>query len=95
MPLAAGTRLGPYVVEASIGAGGMGEVHRARDTRLAREVALKLLPAGASADGARIARFTRETQVVAALNHPHIVLRDQSDQRNQPHLAVDDQRGPG
>jgi TolB-like protein len=73
MPLAAGTRLGPYVVEASIGAGGMGEVYRARDTRLAREVALKLLPAGASADAARLARFTREAQAVAALNHPHIV----------------------
>jgi len=72
MPLTTGTRLGPYEITASIGAGGMGEVYRARDTRLNRDVALKVLPDAFALDPDRLARFKREAQVLAALNHPHI-----------------------
>ena len=72
MPIAAGTRLGVYEFIAPIGAGGMGEVYRARDTRLGRDVALKILPDGFGHDPERLARFTREAQVLASLNHPHI-----------------------
>jgi Tol biopolymer transport system component len=72
MPLAAGTKLGPYEVVAPLGAGGMGEVYRARDTRLERDVALKVLPAAFASDPERMARFKREAQVLASLNHPHI-----------------------
>jgi Tol biopolymer transport system component len=67
-----GSRLGPYEVIARLGAGGMGEVFRARDTRLHRDVALKVLPDSFSHDPARFARFTREAQTLAALNHPNI-----------------------
>jgi serine/threonine-protein kinase len=67
-----GTRIGPYEIVASVGAGGMGEVYRARDPRLLRDVAVKVLPAAFAADGERLARFSREAQVLAALNHPHI-----------------------
>jgi serine/threonine-protein kinase len=70
--LAFGTRLGPYEIVAPIGAGGMGEVYRSRDTKLNRDVALKILPEAFALDGDRIARFRREAQVLAALNHPHI-----------------------
>jgi serine/threonine protein kinase len=70
--LTAGTRLGPYEIVAPLGAGGMGEVYRARDPKLRRDVALKILPAAFAADPERRARFTREAQVLAALNHPHI-----------------------
>jgi len=73
MPLLPGTRLGGYEILAPLGAGGMGEVYRARDTRLNRIVALKVLPAGVSADADRRERFDREAQAVAALNHPNIV----------------------
>jgi eukaryotic-like serine/threonine-protein kinase len=72
MRLAAGTRIGPYEVVASLGAGGMGEVYRARDTRLNREVAVKVQPISLHADPALRARFEREAQALAALNHPHI-----------------------
>ncbi len=72
MALGAGTRLGPYEVTALIGAGGMGEVYRARDTKLRREVALKVLPDRFAADPDRLARFTREAHVLAMLNHPNI-----------------------
>ena len=68
----AGTRLGPYEVVTLLGVGGMGEVWRARDTRLGREVALKLLPEAFSSDHERVTRFQREAQLLAALNHPHI-----------------------
>jgi Tol biopolymer transport system component len=73
LTLSPGARLGPYDILAAIGAGGMGEVYRARDTRLNRLVALKLLPAVASDDTERRERFEREAQAVAALNHPGIV----------------------
>jgi serine/threonine protein kinase len=72
MPLAAGTHLGPYEVLALLGAGGMGEVYRARDTRLNRDVAIKVLPESFANDSERLARFTREAQTLAALNHPNI-----------------------
>jgi serine/threonine-protein kinase len=72
MPLSPGTRLGPYEIVAPLGAGGMGEVFRARDTKLARDVALKLLPEALGEDKDRLARFRREAQVLASLNHPHI-----------------------
>src|SRR5687768_4521138 len=72
MSLAPGVRLGAYEVSALIGAGGMGEVYRARDTKLGRHVALKILPDSFTHDPDRIARFRREAQVLASLNHPHI-----------------------
>ena len=73
MPLSPGTQLGSYEIVSLLGAGGMGEVYRARDPRLKREVALKLLPDVAAGDADRRERFTREALAVAALNHPHIV----------------------
>jgi serine/threonine protein kinase len=73
MPLALGSKLGPYEILALLGAGGMGEVYRARDTRLGRDVALKILPADVAADPARRQRFETEARAVAALNHPNIV----------------------
>src|SRR5580693_7943750 len=72
MPLAPGTRVGPYEILAPIGAGGMGEVYRARDTRLKREVALKVLLDVFAGDPDRMARFQREAEALAALNHPNI-----------------------
>ena len=67
-----GTRLGPYEIVSRLGAGGMGEVYRARDSRLHRDVAIKVLPAEVAGDPERLARFTREAQTLASLNHPHI-----------------------
>jgi serine/threonine protein kinase len=72
MPLGAGTRLGPYEIVSAIGAGGMGEVYRARDTRLERDVAIKVLPDLFAADQDRLARFQREAKTLASLNHPNI-----------------------
>ena len=72
MALTAGTRFGTYEVVGLIGAGGMGEVYRGRDTRLGRDVALKILPEQFATDPDRLARFRREAQVLASLNHPNI-----------------------
>src|SRR5260370_2393797 len=72
MPLSAGTKLGPYEIVAPLGAGGMGEVYRARDSKLQREVALKVLPDEFARDPDRMARFRREAELLASLNHPHI-----------------------
>ena len=73
MSFAAETRVGPYKITALIGSGGMGEVYRARDTRLLRDVALKVLPASFTSDPERLRRFEQEARAVAALNHPNIV----------------------
>ncbi len=72
MALTPGTRLGPYEIAAQIGAGGMGEVYQATDTNLARQVAIKVLPESVAGDAERLARFQREAEVLAALNHPNI-----------------------
>jgi Tol biopolymer transport system component len=72
MPLETGSRLGPFEVTAKLGEGGMGEVYRARDTKLNRDVAIKVLPEGFASDQDRVARLTREAQTLAALNHPNI-----------------------
>ncbi len=72
MPLTPGTTLGPYEIQAPLGAGGMGEVYQARDTRLDRTVAIKVLPEHVAADPDLKLRFEREARTVAALNHPHI-----------------------
>src|SRR5579863_5832490 len=72
MSLAAGTQLGPYEILSPLGAGGMGEVYRARDSKLKREVALKVLPDAFARDPERMVRFEREAELLAALNHPHI-----------------------
>jgi tetratricopeptide (TPR) repeat protein len=90
MALAAGTRLGPYEVLGLIGAGGMGEVYRARDTRLGRDVAVKVLPAGLASDAERRARFEREARTIAALNHPHIcVLHDVGEVEGRSFLVME------
>jgi serine/threonine protein kinase len=73
MALSAGTRLGPYEILEPLGAGGMGEVYRARDTRLKRDVALKVLPAELASEPERLERFQREAETLAALSHPQIV----------------------
>ena len=72
MPLASGTKLGPYEIISSLGAGGMGEVYRARDPRLSREVAIKVLPASFSQDADRLRRFEQEAKAAGVLNHPNI-----------------------
>ena len=72
MTLAPGTRLGPYEIVAPLGAGGMGEVYRARDSRLGRDVAVKVLPAHLSDNPEVRARFEREAKTVSSLNHPHL-----------------------
>src|SRR5712664_2175214 len=87
MPLSAGTRLGPYEIVALRGAGGMGEVYRARDTRLDRTVAIKILP---SADPELKARFEREAKAIAALTHPHIcTLHDVGHQDGTDYLVME------
>src|SRR5262249_47474675 len=103
--LAAGMRIGVYTIAAQIGAGGMGEVYRARDSRLERDVAIKVLPPQLTTDPERRARFAREARLLAALNHPHIGaiygLEDFGDQTvlvlelvEGPTLAERLERGP-
>src|SRR5512144_3140699 len=72
MTLSAGSKLGPYEILGQIGAGGMGEVYRAKDPRLSREVAIKVLPASFSADADRLRRFEQEAKAAGVLNHPNI-----------------------
>src|SRR6202795_2619684 len=72
MTIAAGTKLGRYEIRSQLGAGGMGEVYRARDEKLSRDVAIKILPEAFAQDPDRLARFKREAQVLASLNHPNI-----------------------
>src|ERR1700757_3759722 len=73
MPLTAGTRLGHYEILMPLGSGGMGEVYRARDPRLGRDVAIKVLPAGGAADPGRLRRVEEEARSASALNHPNLV----------------------
>ena len=88
MPLTPGTRLGPYEILAPIGAGGMGEVYRARDSRLGREVALKILPDSFARDTDRLHRFEQEARAVAALNHPNILaIHDIGEQNGAPYIV--------
>ena len=88
MTLAAGTKLGPYEIVAPIGAGGMGEVYRARDARLGRDVAVKILPEFFARDPERLRRFEQEARAVAALNHPNILaLYDIGSQDGRPYLV--------
>src|SRR5271169_6003904 len=90
MPLAPATRLGPYEIVAPLGAGGMGEVYRARDTRLERTVAIKILPAQFSCDPVRKQRFEREAKTISSLNHPHIcVLYDVGNQDGVEYLVME------
>ena len=72
MALSAGDRLGTYEIVAPLGSGGMGEVYRARDSKLGREVAIKVLPAAVGQDAERLSRFKREAQVLASFNHPNV-----------------------
>ena len=88
MSLAPGTRLGPYEIVSPLGAGGMGEVYRARDTRLGREVAVKVLPPGFSKDADRLIRFEREARAASALNHPNILtVHDVGTQDGAPYVV--------
>ena len=73
MPIALGTRIGPYEIVSWLGAGGMGDVYRARDPRLAREVAIKLIPETVAADPSRVYRFEQEARAAGQLNHPNIL----------------------
>ena len=88
MALSPGTRLGPYEVTAPIGAGGMGEVYRAHDTKLNRDVALKVLPERFTSDPDRLARFQREAKVLASLNHPNIAAIYGIEDSNATHALV-------
>jgi len=72
MSLSPGTRIGPYELSDQVGVGGMGEVYRATDTNLKRSVAIKVLPETVAKDASRLARFQREAETLAALNHPHV-----------------------
>ncbi|MBI5836791.1 MAG: protein kinase [Candidatus Eisenbacteria bacterium] len=88
--LVSGTRLGPYEIVAPLGAGGMGEVYRARDTQLGRDVAIKALPAEFARDAERLARFRREAQTLAALNHPNVAsIYGLEESGGMPHLVLE------
>ena len=90
MTLAAGTKLGPYEIHSPLGAGGMGEVYRATDTRLDRTVAVKILPPHLSSDPDARQRFEREARVISSLNHPHIcVLHDVGSQDGTAYLVME------
>src|SRR3984885_10863854 len=88
MTLAAGSKLGPYEIHSPIGAGGMGEVYRARDLRLQRDVAIKILPPAFSRDADRLMRFEREARAAAALNHSNILaIYDVGTQDGSPYIV--------
>ncbi len=88
MALTSGLKLGPYEILSPLGAGGMGEVYRARDARLGRDVALKVLPAAFATDGERMARFEREAKVLASLNYPNIAAIYGLEESNQIRALV-------
>src|SRR5512143_2035272 len=88
MPLSSGMKLGPYEILSPIGAGGMGEVYRARDPRLGREVAIKVLPASFSADTDRLRRFEQEAKAAGVLNHPNITaVLDVGEHEGAPYVV--------
>jgi len=90
MSLASGTKLGPYEIQTALGAGGMGEVYRARDTRLDRTVAVKILPSHLSSNPEAKQRFEREARTISSLNHPHIcVLHDVGSQEGTSYLVME------
>src|SRR5262245_27618245 len=90
MSLRSGARLGPYEVISQLGAGGMGEVYRARDSRLGREVAIKILPENLAKDPERLSRFEREARAASALNHPSIVtIHDFGSADNTTYIAME------
>src|SRR5262245_13550783 len=88
MSLAAGARLGPFQIVGPLGAGGMGEVYRARDAKLGRDVALKVLPAAVAADSSSVERFSREASALAAPNHPNIVTIYSVEQANDARFCT-------
>src|SRR4249920_2473415 len=88
LTLSLGARLGPFEILSALGAGGMGEVYRARDTKLNRDVAIKVLPDIFATDPERLARFKREAQVLAALDHPHIARIHGLDDSDGIHALV-------
>src|SRR5436305_1689647 len=95
MSLSVGARLGPYEILSALGAGGMGEVYRARDTKLGRDVAVKVLPDSLAADAERLLRFEREAKVLAALNHPNIAhIHGFEDSTGTPALVMELVEGP-
>jgi eukaryotic-like serine/threonine-protein kinase len=95
MALTRGVQVGPYQIVSALGAGGMGEVYRARDTKLGREVAIKVLPAGFAHDADRLARFEREAHVLASLNHPNIaVIHGVEEFHGVPALVMELVEGP-
>src|SRR5438094_7664205 len=88
MTLSPGARLGPYEILSPIGAGGMGEVYRARDPRLGRDVAIKVLPASFSDDPDRLRRFEQEARAAGVLNHPNIIaVYDVGEQEGAPYVV--------
>lgn len=88
MPLASGTKLGPYEIQSPLGAGGMGEVYRAKDSRLGRDVAIKVLPESLARDAERLRRFETEARAIAALNHPNILsIHDIGTYNGAPYLV--------
>src|SRR5246500_1873345 len=90
MGLMSGTKLGPYEIVSPLGAGGMGEVYRARDKRLERTVAIKILPAHLSSDPVRKQRFEREAKTISSLNHPHVcTLHDVGSQDGVDYLVME------
>src|SRR3984893_12702796 len=88
MALAPGARLGPFEIVSLLGAGGMGEVYRARDTKLNRDIALKVIPDTFALDPDRVSRFKREAQVLASLNHPHIAAIYGFEDSGETHALV-------
>src|SRR6201988_4608211 len=88
MPISTGTRLGSYEVGAQIGAGGMGEVYKAHDTKLGRDVAIKIIPEAFAHDSDRLSRFQREAKMLASLNHPNIATIYGLEQSNGTNYLV-------
>src|SRR5262252_1939482 len=88
--LTTGTRLGRYEIRSKVGEGGMGEVYRAYDPGISRDVAIKILPADFAVDNARLARFEREARAAGALNHPNIItIHEIGEAEGQPYIAAE------